>query len=734
MRYELYALPDQTGTVGIGPSQISVVAPAITPDAPFNVTSVAAGSWLDNTQNFGPAAAPGSDFHALGSLGAPVDFTAGVEELILFFTIPGGCIDGLRLYINGSDPISIDPGLAGQDYTNIIDAIAPFPVIPGSSGFYNAYVGNFDNAGTSCSTLNALTAMNDQFSAPSETDLGLDVLANDNFGAEGPGSFTIISGPGADGTAVIDNNGTPNDITDDFIVFTSAPGFLGVTALTYEICDAIGNCDQATATIDVFDAAMCVAPINLNVDYLCDGAVVLSWDPVPVALSYTLAVEDVNGNPVVNFVNMASTSVTIVAGTLDPGEDYNFAVTANCGASDVSSATGQIEGSDIQDRQPTISITNVNNPVCPDDEFSGSFDVTVNDNCGATYDITVAGSTQTAAAGSTVTFGSLNAAVGGTDYTVNLSLASAGGCQFNTDQTGCVSSVSATQTLTPSDSQAPTVEVTADGGIDLGSGATLTYTPPEGECGVQLLWSVFPSDNCSSPSEIDFTASVTNPNLGVFPTASITQDAVDAAYAVNIFAAVGTNTVTLSATDENGNNTTLTFTIEVLDVRVPEIYGPGDMQVQIPACQDEGIPVNWTVSTVDDCDIQPTLTQTAGPTSGSTLTAGTYTVSYTSTDDTGNTANYSFTIEVTQAASPAPIVDVSGNGQFHVPACEDNVEVVFSGNVYDCDLLPFNFNPADLTVTGADVAISYFLPQEDYVYFEATGDLEPGDYLIVVSY
>ncbi|KGE87643.1 HYR domain-containing protein [Phaeodactylibacter xiamenensis] len=481
----------------------------------------------------------------------------------------------------------------------------------------------------------------------------------------------------------------------------------------------------------------CPTPSNVDVSYNCDGVVVLDWDitdPSGLVQSYTVDIE--NGNqPVVDFVNMTSTELTIVAGTLTPGTTYNYAITANCAASNVSSATGQIDGADIQDRQPTISITNVNNPVCPGDEFSGSFDVTVNDGCGASYNISVGGTTFfNVPAGNTITFGGLNAAVGGTVYTVNLSLASAGGCQFNTDQTGCVSSVSATQTLTPSDSQAPGLDVTAAGGVDLGSGATLTYTPPEGECGVQLLWSVFPFDNCTGLPGIDFTANVTNNNLGVFPSASITQDAVDAAYAVNIFAAVGTNVVTLSATDENGNNTTLTFTIEVLDVRIPEIYGPGDMQVQIPACQDEGVPVNWTVSTVDDCDMQPALTQTAGPSSGSTLTAGTYTVSYTSTDDSGNTANYSFTIEVTQAASPAPIVDVSGNGQFHVPACEDNVEVVFSGNVYDCDLLPFNFDPEDLTVSGADVAISYFLPQEDYVYFEATGNLEPGDYLISVSY
>ncbi|WP_282781737.1 fibronectin type III domain-containing protein, partial [Phaeodactylibacter xiamenensis] len=125
----------------------------------------------------------------------------------------------------------------------------------------------------------------------------------------------------------------------------------------------------------------CPTPSNVDVSYNCDGVVVLDWDitdPSGLVQSYTVDIE--NGNqPVVDFVNMTSTELTIVAGTLTPGTTYNYAITANCAASNVSSATGQIDGADIQDRQPTISITNVNNPVCPGDEFSGSFDVTVND-------------------------------------------------------------------------------------------------------------------------------------------------------------------------------------------------------------------------------------------------------------------------------------------------------------------------------------------------------------------
>jgi hypothetical protein len=78
----------------------------------------------------------------------------------------------------------------------------------------------------------------------------------------------------------------------------------------------------------------------------------------------------------------------------------------------------------------------------------------------------------------------------------------------------------------------------------------------------------------------------------------------------------------------------------------------------------------------------------------------------------------------------------------NIPACAANQLVVFSGNVYDCDLLPFNFNPADLTVTtnplspGASgaVSFSYTLPGDGFVYFEATGFLSAGTYIIVTDY
>ena len=486
-----------------------------------------------------------------------------------------------------------------------------------------------------------------------------------------------------------------------------------------------------------YASAQCTPPANVTVTPGCDGSVTISWDAVPAATSYTLDVEDGGGLPVVNFVNMTTTSVTITPGTLTPSTSYPFAVTANCGVSTTASTQGVINAADVYDLPPTIVISNVVNPSCPTTP-DGSFDVTVNDACGATYDITVAGSaegTQTAAAGATVSFTGMTGSVAGTTYTVSLALNAAGACNYNP---ACIAAVSATQVLASADATPPGLQVFNASGAQIPDGSNFTYNAPEGECGVQLIWTVFSFDNCGLPT---VTASVSNPNPQVIPSAQLVLLNNAPTWALEIFAAVGTNTVTVTSTDANGNATTQTFTVEVPDARLPQIYGPGDMNIEIPSCEAD-IPVNWTVSTVDDCDLIPTFVQTGGPASGDVLAPGNYTVSYSSTDDYGNTANYSFDITVTQAPSPAPIVDVSGNGQFNVPACEDDALVVFSGNVYDCDLTPFNFNAADLTVTtnalspGASgaVAISYTLPQDGYVYFEATGNLTPGTYVIVTDY
>ncbi|MBX7050476.1 MAG: tandem-95 repeat protein [Flavobacteriales bacterium] len=96
-------------------------------------------------------------------------------------------------------------------------------------------------------------ASDDNYSTPLDQGLTLDVLANDSFGTDGPNSGTITILSILNGSAVVNDNGTPNDPTDDVIDFTPDSGFTGDAEMTYEICDADGDCDQGTVVIVVGD-------------------------------------------------------------------------------------------------------------------------------------------------------------------------------------------------------------------------------------------------------------------------------------------------------------------------------------------------------------------------------------------------------------------------------------------------------------------------------------------------
>jgi len=81
----------------------------------------------------------------------------------------------------------------------------------------------------------------------------IDVLINDTFGPDGPGTqeIIIIRAP-AYGTVFLDDGGTPNDPTDDVLVYEPEPNIPPVTdSFEYMITDASGDTSTATVTLDV---------------------------------------------------------------------------------------------------------------------------------------------------------------------------------------------------------------------------------------------------------------------------------------------------------------------------------------------------------------------------------------------------------------------------------------------------------------------------------------------------
>ncbi|WP_226742832.1 Ig-like domain-containing protein, partial [Polaribacter gangjinensis] len=109
-------------------------------------------------------------------------------------------------------------------------------------------------------TVNDLpTAVNDTANVNEDSaNTSIPVLVNDSFGGDGPnvGSIAVPSGSSANGgTVVVNDNGTPNDPTDDTILYSPAANFNGVDTFDYTITDANGDTSTATVTVTV-------APVN----------------------------------------------------------------------------------------------------------------------------------------------------------------------------------------------------------------------------------------------------------------------------------------------------------------------------------------------------------------------------------------------------------------------------------------------------------------------------------------
>ncbi len=80
--------------------------------------------------------------------------------------------------------------------------------------------------------------------------IDINVLVNDDFGGNGPSAGTIflISSP-TSGTAIVNDNGTATTPIDDYISYTSAPGYAGSDSFIYAIRDALGYTQHGTVTI-----------------------------------------------------------------------------------------------------------------------------------------------------------------------------------------------------------------------------------------------------------------------------------------------------------------------------------------------------------------------------------------------------------------------------------------------------------------------------------------------------
>ncbi|KAA1242964.1 gliding motility-associated C-terminal domain-containing protein, partial [Aquimarina sp. RZ0] len=107
-------------------------------------------------------------------------------------------------------------------------------------------------------------AVDDLVALDEDTTTTIEVLINDSFGGDGPSDtpISVVLNP-ENGTATVNQNGTPEDPTDDTIEYTPTTDFFGTDEFTYQICDADGDCDTAIVTINVTTTNGLTGNLNL---------------------------------------------------------------------------------------------------------------------------------------------------------------------------------------------------------------------------------------------------------------------------------------------------------------------------------------------------------------------------------------------------------------------------------------------------------------------------------------
>ena len=165
---------------------------------------------------------------------------------------------------------------------------------------------------------------------------------------------------------------------------------------------------------------------------------------------------------------------------------------------------------------------------------------------------------------------------------------------------------------------------------------------------------------------------------------------------------LGTHTVTLTATDVNGNSSTGTAIVTIQDNIVPSLTCPGN--VQVSSCNNT---VTYNPPTItDNCTVNPAqLTLVNGQPSGSTFQSGTSTQLFRYTDAGGNKGECSFNITVSAGVTVNPAIKNA-----NCNACDGQVVLTqtggsnasFSWSNGQGGTTITNLCPGDYTVTITD--------------------------------
>ncbi|MBT8285398.1 MAG: T9SS type B sorting domain-containing protein [Flavobacteriaceae bacterium] len=141
----------------------------------------------------------------------------------------------------------IDDNGTPNDPSDDIVQYTPFIDYNGPDSFTYTVCNSFGDCSTATVTIDVtpyIDTEDDAVATILDTPVDINIWTmNDN---DLPATGTISSTNPSNGTLTRDDNGTPNDPTDDIFTYVPNPGFLGADDFIYTVCDMSGNCDSAT--------------------------------------------------------------------------------------------------------------------------------------------------------------------------------------------------------------------------------------------------------------------------------------------------------------------------------------------------------------------------------------------------------------------------------------------------------------------------------------------------------
>jgi hypothetical protein len=172
--------------------------------------------------------------------------------------------------------VLIDDNGTPNNPSDDIVTFVPNPNYNGPSTFTYTIcnsLGDCSTATVNVDVLPIVDAFDDSVATLENMPVDIDILLNDN---DVPILGTITTTSPSNGNVVINNNGTPNDLTDDTVTYTPNNGYVGSDLFTYTICDDQSHC--STANVNILVNPLGIVDIDNDDDGILDSFEDLNLD------------------------------------------------------------------------------------------------------------------------------------------------------------------------------------------------------------------------------------------------------------------------------------------------------------------------------------------------------------------------------------------------------------------------------------------------------------------------